>query len=93
MICHEGLLELKKHDEENQTQYMETLRVYLEQCHLTEIMNPQIRLLTASYIQSRLRLHILPSQIHMSCHHPAVSGFQISIPDKINQLSGYFICR
>ena len=34
MICHEGLLELKKHDEENQTQYMETLRVYLEQ-HLS----------------------------------------------------------
>ena len=31
MICHEGLLELKKHDEENQTQYMETLRVYLDQ--------------------------------------------------------------
>ncbi len=30
----EGLLELKKHDEENQTQYMETLRVYLEQ-HLS----------------------------------------------------------
>lgn len=34
MICHEGLLELKKHDEENQTKYMETLRVYLEQ-HLS----------------------------------------------------------
>lgn len=34
MICHEGLLELKKHDEENQTQYMETLRVYFEQ-HLS----------------------------------------------------------
>ena len=34
MICHEGLLELKKHDEKNQTQYMETLRVYLEQ-HLS----------------------------------------------------------
>lgn len=34
MICHEGLLELKKHDKENQTQYMETLRVYLEQ-HLS----------------------------------------------------------
>lgn len=34
MICHEGLLELKKHDEENQTQYMETLRAYLEQ-HLS----------------------------------------------------------
>lgn len=34
MLCHEGLLELKKHDEENQTQYMETLRVYLEQ-HLS----------------------------------------------------------
>lgn len=34
MICHEGMLELKKHDEENQTQYMETLRVYLEQ-HLS----------------------------------------------------------
>ena len=34
MICHEGLLELKKHDEENQTQYMETLRVYLKQ-HLS----------------------------------------------------------
>ncbi len=34
MICHEGLLELKKHDEENQTQYMETLRVYLEE-HLS----------------------------------------------------------
>lgn len=34
MICYEGLLELKKHDEENQTQYMETLRVYLEQ-HLS----------------------------------------------------------
>lgn len=34
MICHEGLLELKKHDEENQTQYRETLRVYLEQ-HLS----------------------------------------------------------
>ena len=63
----------------------------ISQCHLTEIMNPQIRLLTASYIQSRLRLHILPSQIHMSCHHPAVSGFQISIPDKINQFSGYFL--
>ena len=28
------MLELKKHDEENQTQYMETLRVYLEQ-HLS----------------------------------------------------------
>ena len=27
----------------------------------------------------------------MSCHHPAVSGFQISIPDKINQFSGYFL--
>ena len=27
-------MELKKHDEENQTQYMETLRVYLEQ-HLS----------------------------------------------------------
>ena len=63
----------------------------ISQCHLTEIMNPQIRLLTASYIQSRLRLHILPSQIHMSCHHSAVSGFQISIPDKINQFSGYFL--
>ena len=34
MICHEGLLELKRHDRENQTQYMETLRVYLEQ-HLS----------------------------------------------------------
>ena len=34
MICHEGLLELKRHDEENQTQYMETLRMYLEE-HLS----------------------------------------------------------
>ena len=34
MICHEGLLELKKHDEENETQYMETLRAYLEE-HLS----------------------------------------------------------
>ena len=34
MICHEGLLDLKEQDEKNQTQYLETLRVYLEQ-HLS----------------------------------------------------------
>ena len=62
----------------------------IRQCYLTEIMNPQIRLLTTSYIQSCLRLHILPPQIHMSFHHPAVSRFQISITDKINQLTCYF---
>lgn len=34
MICHEGLLELKRQDEESQTQYTETLKAYLEQ-HLS----------------------------------------------------------
>mgnify|MGYP003277631705 CR=1 FL=1 len=34
MICHEGLLELKEQDEKNHTEYMQTLKVYLEQ-HLS----------------------------------------------------------
>lgn len=34
MICHKGVLELKKQDEKNQTQYIETLKAYLEQ-HLS----------------------------------------------------------
>ncbi|MCC8051298.1 MAG: helix-turn-helix domain-containing protein [Clostridiales bacterium] len=31
MICHEGLLRLKEQDEKNHTEYMQTLRVYLDQ--------------------------------------------------------------
>ncbi len=31
MICHEGLLRLKEQDEKNHTEYMHTLRVYLDQ--------------------------------------------------------------
>ncbi len=31
MICHEGLLRLKEQDEKNHTEYMQTLKVYLDQ--------------------------------------------------------------
>lgn len=34
MLCHEGLLELEEQDEKNNTEYMQTLKVYLEQ-HLS----------------------------------------------------------
>ena len=34
MLCHEGLLKLQEQDKKNSTEYMQTLKVYLEQ-HLS----------------------------------------------------------
>ena len=61
------------------------------QGYLIKIMDPQIWLFTAAYIQGCFRLYILSPQIHMSGHHSAVAGLQIGISDKIDQFTGNFL--